>query len=297
MSQEEGLIRIETPNGTFWTRRNDFVNAQLVGMLKSFVDEGDVVLDVGAHIGTFAVPLARHVGAAGKVYAFEPVTSSFEILEKNISENDLDERAVVINALIGDRKGSYSASFSADHTSAAYFSADSDPDSNGRTTDGRAVPTIGLDEWFLDGEAPLQRLDVMKVDTEGMELCVLRSARRLIESFRPVIMAEMCQAHLSRSGDSLADVHRFLQQFGYKYFRNLGPRHAVDERFRVAKVWSPVYSSGLFDLMAVHPDDARYPVGAESGLPMFIRWLRNRVQATPAAVLRRLSSSSAKLVS
>jgi hypothetical protein len=110
-------------------------------------------------------------------------------------------------------------------------------------------------------------------------------------------MAEMCQDHLSRNGDSLSDVHRFLQQFGYRYFRNLGPRHALGEQFRLAKAWSPVYSSGLFDLLSVHPDDARYPVGAESGLPMFLQWLGNRVRATPAAVLRRLSSRSAKLAS
>ena len=56
----------------FWTRQVDFVNQQLreygghqrseLGMIRALSREGDVILDVGAHIGTFSVPLAQHVG-------------------------------------------------------------------------------------------------------------------------------------------------------------------------------------------------------------------------------------------
>src|ERR1700730_11531990 len=50
---------------------------------------GDVVIDVGANIGTHTLPLARLVGASGTVYAYEPQRMIYEILRKNVEVNDL----------------------------------------------------------------------------------------------------------------------------------------------------------------------------------------------------------------
>ncbi len=304
MDSADELIQIETSYGVFWTRENDFVNDQLknfgghqrseLGMIRSLSRKGDVLLDVGAHIGTFCIPLAQHVGESGRIFAFEPIPDSHRILEKNIAENNLAGRATAINALISDDASDYKVHISHDHTSAAYFVPVEDtkdqqepPANTGEARDSGAT-AIHLDSWGLKGEAPLERLDVIKVDTEGMELRVLRSAAGLIERFRPVIMAEMSGAHLARSGDSVKEVGKFLRKRGYRFYRNLGPRHAQNEEFELAKLWNPVHVSELYDLVAVHAESDRHPSKARSALPAFLRWIWTRSISLLGAVKRRL---------
>jgi hypothetical protein len=45
---------------------------------KKLIREGDVVLDIGANVGSHTLPLAQLVGHAGKVFAFEPTAWAFE---------------------------------------------------------------------------------------------------------------------------------------------------------------------------------------------------------------------------
>ncbi len=65
---------------------------------------GDTVVDVGANIGYYTLLLANKVGKTGKVYAFEPDKINFEILAKNVKENNL-ENVVMINAAVGKKEG------------------------------------------------------------------------------------------------------------------------------------------------------------------------------------------------
>ena len=44
-----------------------------------FINEGDVIFDIGANIGCFSVPFAKKVGSNGKVYAFEPQKFIFNL--------------------------------------------------------------------------------------------------------------------------------------------------------------------------------------------------------------------------
>ena len=55
--------------------------------VKNQVKEGDIVLDVGAHIGYYTLMLAKSVGTKGKVFSFEPEPHNVEVLKKNISIN------------------------------------------------------------------------------------------------------------------------------------------------------------------------------------------------------------------
>jgi len=55
-------------------------------LLRRLIKEGQVVVDVGAHIGYYTVLLARMVGK-GRVFAFEPEPSNFSLLAKNVEIN------------------------------------------------------------------------------------------------------------------------------------------------------------------------------------------------------------------
>src|SRR5262245_57083076 len=62
---------------------------------------GDTAVDVGAHIGFFTMRMAARVGEAGRVYAFEPLASNADLLERSIAENGFADRVVFHRAAAG----------------------------------------------------------------------------------------------------------------------------------------------------------------------------------------------------
>lgn len=67
------------------------------------VERDGLVIDLGAHIGTFAIRCA--VERNCKVLAFEPCPSTFELLAENIKLNDLDGKVIPFRSAIGDTVG------------------------------------------------------------------------------------------------------------------------------------------------------------------------------------------------
>lgn len=168
------------PSDTFIGRAiekyGEYAQAE-VEFLCSVVRQGDVVVDAGANIGAIAVPLAQAVGPRGKVLAFEPQRLVFQMLCANAVLNGLTNVHAVSSALgaqLGklylttpnyEREGNFGAvSLGRDGLS------------------GAEVHTVDL--------VDLDRLDLMKVDVEGMEADVLRGAEKTIARCRPLLYVE-----------------------------------------------------------------------------------------------------------
>ena len=147
---------------------------------------GSVVIDAGANLGEWAVPLARAVGVAGRVIAIEPAPRSASALEKTLAANALHQ-AEVLRCAVGDRDGS------AELAVPIVTSARTD---TGTARIGPAplghealrVPLRSLDT--LAAERSLDRLDLVKLDVEGHERRVLDGAATVLEQFRPVLVIE-----------------------------------------------------------------------------------------------------------
>ena len=56
-------------------------------LFKKNLEKGEVVLDIGAHIGYYTLIAAKIVGNEGKVFAFEPAPDNYALLEKNVNAN------------------------------------------------------------------------------------------------------------------------------------------------------------------------------------------------------------------
>ncbi len=70
-------------------------------LIESVVKPGDVVLDIGANIGYYTLIFARLVGEQGRVYAFEPDPTNFQLLKKNIRANGY-HNVVFINKAVAE---------------------------------------------------------------------------------------------------------------------------------------------------------------------------------------------------
>ena len=69
----------------------DQENWIISGYLKNELPSGNIVLDLGANIGYYAIMEVKKVGKSGKIYGIEPDPRNIEFLIKNINLNEIDE--------------------------------------------------------------------------------------------------------------------------------------------------------------------------------------------------------------
>ena len=149
---------------------------------------GNVAVDVGANIGYYTVLLADKVGVTGKVYAFEPDEINFEILKKNVEANKL-ENVVLVKAAVSDKKGvNYlykSKDNYGDHKLIKNPLVDKSTSSLKKGGSLREkVKIVKLDDFVKE------KVNLMKIDTQGWEPMVFEGARKIIERDKPIIFFE-----------------------------------------------------------------------------------------------------------
>ena len=132
---------------------------------------GDVVVDGGAFIGSFAVVAAKLVGPGGRVVAFEPDSVSRERLCSNLELNGLGNVTVVGKALWDtDERLRFSDSH---YAGAAIVTGGG----------GVEVEAVSLDAELARLDIPT--VDFIKMDVEGAELRAVEGCQRLMATCRP----------------------------------------------------------------------------------------------------------------
>lgn len=160
--------------------------ALLFQFLRDHLRQGDVVLDVGSFLGTYAIMAARWTGAAGRVLAFEPSPSSFAILQRHLLMNGLDRPRVLARcAALGACQDRRALVMFDDEPYRNMVAASAAP--AGSLT---SVDVVTIDEVCAEfGRAP----DWIRMDVQGLEFDVLRGARAVLHEARGRIriVAEM----------------------------------------------------------------------------------------------------------
>lgn len=216
-----------------------------LAMLLRFVEAGDLVYDVGAHIGTFAVPLAAAVGQAGRLIAIEADPANFTKLTQNLGSRGFVQ-STAIHAAIGEVTGPLTWQRAAGNTGAGFLM----PATDGP---GEAPPMRGLDELHREvGQG--RRAAVLKIDVEGMELSVLRTALDLLRRDKPILYIEISDGHLARFGQTPSELDTLLAELGYRFYRNVGDRNSDHDRFDIRRLQRVSDGGRFYDLLAVASD-------------------------------------------
>jgi FkbM family methyltransferase len=136
---------------------------------KTNAPSGAVMVDIGANIGTVTQFFARAC-ATLRIHAYEPNPAAFEMLQRNINDNHLEQRVVAFPEAVGGGSGDLSLWVDVNTTLSTAYLANS-PGEGGRKI---KVPMISLDEvWRRLDQAPIWML---KIDTEGAEGDILENA-------------------------------------------------------------------------------------------------------------------------
>ena len=211
---------------------------------------GDTFVDIGAHIGYFALPAARRVGPRGRVIAVEPVASSAALLRRNVALNRF-EHVEVVEAAASDRDGRAELRIAAD--SAMWATLRSDTFDHVAAT--VSVPTRSLDSVLAERGWPT--VAGIKLDVEGAESDVLRGAdealRRNPSAF---FLFEASGGEPGRVAASLETLETLAGR-GYRFRRLTGRRLAppVGARDLLPLLTSPNWHDHLFNVVAERHSD------------------------------------------
>jgi len=178
---------------------NSFYEFEMLKDIFESLLPNDVIIDVGANIGNHSLFLGKFCNPQ-QVYSFEPFPHSFNILKKNIEINHLENKITAIPYAVGSKptRGNIILPDKSNLGMAKFI----------ESQDG-SIEVITLDEYFLN---KLMRLDLIKIDVEGMELEVLKGARNLLKKFHPKIYIECAEkSELQSVSDYLSDLDYKMQ--------------------------------------------------------------------------------------
>ncbi len=165
---------------------------------------GMSVADVGANIGYFARVMSAAVGPTGHVTAVEPDPGNVALLRRN-AQNPPGAPISVVHAAAWDEPGSLDLARCKDNTGDHRIAA------GGSEREVVTVEAVVLDELLTDG------VDLLMLDTQGVEHIVLRGATRLLHGpRRPIVFAEFWPAGLEEAGIDPLDVLREYRSWGFK---------------------------------------------------------------------------------
>jgi FkbM family methyltransferase len=178
---------------------NPEYNLEELDFLRAHTPNGGVFVDVGANAGTYALPLARHVGPHGRVIAVEPHPVMVARLAFNQAASAADNVALIA-AAAGDADGELMIETDRENYGASHVY----PDASARS-DAIRVPAMRLLRILQDQR--LDKIDSLKIDVEGYEDRVLIGFFR--DAPEAVWPAAIAIEHLSRDDwgdDCLADM-------------------------------------------------------------------------------------------
>lgn len=170
---------------------------------------GGVFVDIGANVGTHTLVAARHLGEAGRVYAFEPFPPNVERLKRNIDLNGLKNTEVVAVAL-SDVSGGVAPM-------ATRFTRSGNATLADRSDAAQVieVPVMRFDDWASDKR--LERIDVLKIDVEGAEERVLRGMSSTLQRLEiGRILFEVNPVMLEKLGSSQDSLAGHMISLGYE---------------------------------------------------------------------------------
>lgn len=171
--------------------------------------EGDVIVEVGANVGTETISFLDIVGQSGRVLALEPDPNLIERLLRNLS-NANTTTLKLLNLAAGDTPGRMAFHTTSNSTSSGtgHLVFGTEPP---RGSDLIDVEVVRLDDVLDD----CARVDLIAIDVEGAEERCLRGTLNTIRRFRPFLIVEASEENLRKAGSTPRALKNLIESESY----------------------------------------------------------------------------------
>ncbi len=172
-----------------------------------------ICIDVGANVGKYTNLLLSETNS--EIISFEPLKEAFKELQKK--EKEYPNRLKVFNYAIGEDNTNLELNFSDEKSEKATFSKDIDKLSFFDHEKNKKVMTdiVTLDSFFSDNSSLINKkdIDLIKIDTEGFELEVIKGAKDTIENKRPKFIQLEFNWHQLFKNHSMYKFSQYLSNY------------------------------------------------------------------------------------
>jgi len=201
--KQNGVIFVHRPHSLDLQVIKPSFEYKTTEVIMNSIKEG-VFIDVGAHIGRYALMIAKQLDGHGKSIAFEPNPGNVSHMERLKELNHLTNLIIVGKGCMD--KNETLTFFMDEHigsSNSSFFMEPSTP------YDKIKIECVKLDDWLRKKKIKFEDVKLLKVDAEGSSYNVLKGAESLIKKAKPRIIVEMYAERDKKC-------RPFLENLGYK---------------------------------------------------------------------------------
>jgi FkbM family methyltransferase len=200
--------------------------------------EGDIVVDVGAHIGTYTIIASKRVGPNGKIVSIEADPGNFDVLNRNIQLNKLSNVIALNYAVYSKEKmiklylpGRGGAQESSYYTKYNTIMSDRAAQGDEKFVEVKANT---LDYLLLSNKIRQEGVNWIKIDVEGAEYEVLKGAKGILSKCTDITL--LIEVHNLSAGNILYEpIREFLSLYNFKIefekASESGERHIIARKY------------------------------------------------------------------
>ena len=202
---------IDNPNDVIqrYHKEGRFYEIEDLLFMSEHINDGDVILDIGANVGNHAIYLSKNTKAS-KIIVIEPIDKAYKVLLANVALNyahniDLNYIGFALGHI--DTVGYPYMHTGENNLGGTRLSASSIPDKNIITFP--PVQVFRGDNFFSN-----EKIDFIKIDVETMEMFVLEGLQETITKNKPKIYIEVMQYNLD-------EFNAWLEKNSYKIVKSM----------------------------------------------------------------------------
>jgi len=182
------------------------------------ISKGDTIIDIGGNFGIMALQFAK-AAPGGRVISFEPTHYAISRFQRNLELNPaLKQQISIVNSFVSDKTTNVSdiIAFSSWKVSGEKTNDTKHPVHLGSQKSSEGVGSVTLDDFTSSNS--FDRIDVIKIDTDGHEFMVFNGAKKTLAKYRPRVIFEVGQYVMKEKNIDFSFYLDYFNNLGYQLF-------------------------------------------------------------------------------